>query len=99
MEHLEVVYNNVLTTIASFLESISNDKNDPDFHYLTYEQMAKQLILMVPVLLFDLFVGFMAMPKIKVNVKYLKLLPINEDDLNDLYETVNLAFSVNYIQN
>ena len=37
--------------------------------------------------------------KIKVTVKYLQLLPINEDDLTDLYETVNLAFKVDYIQN
>ena len=37
--------------------------------------------------------------KIKVRVKYLDLLPINEQDLTDLYETVNLAFKIDYVQN
>ena len=37
--------------------------------------------------------------KLKVSVRYLKLLPINESDLTDLYETVNLSFKVDYVQN
>ena len=36
--------------------------------------------------------------KLKVSVKYLELLPIDETDLTNLYETLNLSFKIDYIQ-
>ena len=36
--------------------------------------------------------------KLKVRVKYLKLFPINEDDLTDTAVQVNLSFKVDYVQ-
>ena len=35
---------------------------------------------------------------IKVKVKYLKLLPIDEEDMNNKREEVNLSFKVDYVQ-